>query len=266
MELLSAITWGPDPEIFRIGNFAMRWYGLLFALGFVVGNYIMVRIYTRENKNLKDLDELLLFMVLSVVIGARLGHCIFYDPVYYFSNPIRILKIWEGGLASHGAAIAMLTALYIYARKHPDQPYFWVADRIAITAALGGAFIRFGNLMNSEIIGRATGSDWGVIFTRLGEDFPRHPTQVYESLTNLLTFVILLLTYNKYGAKTPHGLLTGLYLILVFSFRFLIEFFKENQEAWEQSLALNMGQLLSIPMILVGAWLLRQALSSKYPN
>lgn len=263
MDTLLALIWDADPEIFRIGNFAMRWYGLLFALGFICGNYIMINIYKTENKPQSDLDELLLYMVLAVVLGARLGHCIFYDPAYYFSDPVRILKIWEGGLASHGAAIGILTALYLYARKHPDQPYLWLTDRIAITAALGGAFIRFGNFMNSEIVGKPTGSDYGVVFTRLGEDFARHPAQLYESAICLLTFGFLLWRYNQMRERTPHGRLTAYFLIIIFGLRFIEEFFKKNQEGWEAELFLNMGQMLSIPMVSVGLIILWYSFSER---
>lgn len=261
MNTLLALFWDADPEIFRIGSFAMRWYGLLFALGFVIGNYIMVRIYRLEGKNEKDLDELLLYMILAVVVGARLGHCIFYDPAYYFSNPLRILKIWEGGLASHGAAMAILITLYVYARKHPDQPYLWITDRIAITAALGGAFIRLGNFMNSEIVGKPTESDYGVIFARLGEDFARHPAQLYESAICLFTFFFLLGQYRKMQEQTPHGRLTAYFLIIIFGLRFIEEFFKKYQESWEAALPLNMGQMLSIPIVIVGFLILRYSYS-----
>lgn len=263
VDLLLAIRWNADPEIFRIGDFAMRWYGLLFAMGFVVGNFIMIQIYKQENRNLDDLDELLLYMVTAVVIGARLGHCLFYDPEYYLSNPIKIFKIWEGGLASHGAAIAILLALYLYARKHKAYKYLWITDRIAITAALGGSFIRLGNFINSEIVGVPTGTDYGVIFLRLGEDFARHPAQLYESAVCLFTFFFLLWQYNRMKAHTPHGRLTAFFLIIIFGLRFFEEFFKKSQEAWEDGLFLNMGQMLSIPIVIVGLLVLRYSFSEQ---
>jgi prolipoprotein diacylglyceryl transferase len=209
-------------------------------------------------------------MIVAVVVGARLGHVVFYDPHYYFvQEPLEIFKVWKGGLASHGAAIGILTALYIYSRNRPDQPYLWVLDRIVITVALGGFFIRMGNLMNSEIVGTPTDLPWGFKF--LHEDFirsnglafaetPRHPSQLYEALFYLCSFFILLYTYFRYRAKLPLGRIFGMFLILIFGFRFVVEFFKENQEAFEESMkaaiGMNMGQLLSTPLIIAGVIIL----------
>ncbi len=249
------IRWDVDPEIFRIGFIAIRWYSLLFMLAFVVGLYIFNWIYKKEHKPPQDLDTLLIYMLLGTVIGARLGHCLFYDPGYYLSHPIKILMVWEGGLASHGAAIGILIALWLYSKKKPDQPFFWITDRIVITVALAGSFIRLGNLFNSEIIGRPTHVPWAFIFVRV-DNIPRHPSQIYESLAYLIIFIILLMLYKKKGAETPRGQLFGWFLILVFSFRFFVEFFKAVQEPFEAHLPLDMGQLLSIPLVLLGIYIL----------
>lgn len=251
--ILNYITWNVDPEIFHLGPLSIRWYGLLFALGFVIGQRILTKIYVAEGRTEGDVDVITLYMIIGTVIGARLGHVLFYDPVYYLSHPIKILKIWEGGLASHGATIGILLALWLFSRKYKFD-YVWVLDRIVIVVALGGALIRFGNLMNSEIFGRPTDLPWGFIFERSREfsHVPRHPTQLYESLSVFLLFVFLYWLWSKYKSALPRGLLFGIFVTTLFTFRFLVEFLKENQEAFEDQLALNMGQILSIPLILVG--------------
>jgi prolipoprotein diacylglyceryl transferase len=194
-------------------------------------------------------------MAIGTVVGARLGHCFFYEPQYYLENPLEIIKIWHGGLASHGAAIGILTALYLFARKE-KRSYFWVLDRIVITVALSGLFIRLGNLMNSEIYGVQTSLPWGFIFVREGETVAKHPTQIYEALSYMLIFVLLLKLYYQYKGKPKEGLLFGLFLILTFTMRFLIEFVKNTQVEFEKSMFLNMGQLLSIPFVLAGIGIL----------
>ncbi len=247
--------WNVDPEIVHFGFIHIRYYSLLFMLGFVIGIYMFNWIYKRENKPLQDLDTLLVYMLIGTIVGARLGHCIFYDFNYYFSHPIRILKVWEGGLASHGAAIGILIALYLYTKKRPDQPFLWLVDRMVIAVALAGSFIRIGNFFNSEIIGRPTDVPWAVVFDRV-DNIPRHPTQLYEALAYFLIFLFLFFKYKKLGAKTPQGYLFGLFLILVFGFRFFVEFLKEFQSPFEAQLPLNMGQILSIPLVLFGFYLL----------
>lgn len=265
------IRWDVDPEIFRIGFFALRWYSLLFMLSFIVGLVIFNWIYKQEKRNVADIDQFLIYMLLGTVIGARLGHCLFYDPAYYLSNPLLILKVWQGGLASHGAAIGILIAIYLYSRKKKDQPYLWILDRVVITVALAGFFIRLGNLFNSEICGKPTDAPWAFLFIRakyLYEDVggklgpvPRHPTQLYEALAYLVIFVILFFIYKKYKANVKPGLLFGLFLVLVFGFRFFIEFTKTIQESFSTSIPLNMGQLLSIPLVLTGFYFIWYAFS-----
>ncbi len=343
--MLSYIIWNARPEIFSA--LPVRWYGLFFALSFFVGQYIVGWMFKVENKPEKDLEKLMIYMVVATILGARLGHCLFYQPDYYLSNPIEILKIWEGGLASHGAAVGILLAMYLYARKRRGQRFLWVVDRIVVVVALAGAFIRMGNLMNSEIIGKPYNGSTAFVFTysldetlksyeglhfthsqktrsskpdttvagityipleltlhfdkkideanlrnfmannwlrslQAGEvskhykqwtaspiyelsqnrkniiintqvyAIPRHPSQLYESVFAFFVFVLLFGIYFKYRRKTPEGLLFGLFMILIFTSRFLIEFLKENQVSWEDGRAFNQGQLLSIPAILIG--------------
>jgi len=252
---LQIIPWNVDPEIFRIGNFAVRWYGLLFASGFVIGYYILRKIFKNEGLGDATLDRLTVYVALGTIIGARLGHCLFYEPEFYLANPIQILYVWKGGLASHGAAIGILLMLWLFVRKD-KKPFIWAIDRVVIVVALAGALIRLGNLMNSEIYGIETNLPWGFVFLRNGESVPKHPTQIYESLAYLLTFVILLRVYWKNKGKQKPGLLFGLFLILVFGFRFLVEYIKNDQVTFEAGMNFNMGQLLSIPFILAGIALL----------
>lgn len=257
------INWNVNPEIFRIGGFAVRWYGLLFASSFFFGYLILHKVFKKENINIKYLDELTTYMIIGTIAGARLGHCFFYEPQYYLQHPWKILMIWEGGLASHGAAIGIIVTILIFSYVKKVS-FLWVMDRVVIVVALSGFLIRMGNLMNSEIFGIPTSLAWGFRFPR-ASDFPeafvpRHPTQLYEGLSYLLIFLLLWWLYNKKEGKPPRGLLFGLFLILVFGVRFLIEFIKEPQEGFEKSMILNMGQLLSIPLIITGAILVYLAI------
>jgi phosphatidylglycerol---prolipoprotein diacylglyceryl transferase len=253
--VLNAIHWNVNPEIFPLGGLSVRWYGLLFAASFYFGYMLFTRFFKLENIKVEVLDRLTIYMAIGTVVGARLGHCLFYEPSYYLSHPIEIIKVWHGGLASHGAALGILTALYLFSRKE-KKSYFWVLDRIVITVALSGFFIRLGNLMNSEIYGHETSLPWGFIFERVGENVPKHPTQIYESLSYLFIFVLLYKLYYKYKGYPKEGLLFSLFLILTFTMRFLIEFLKNDQVDFEKNMSLNMGQLLSIPFVLCGALLL----------
>ena len=203
------IPWNVDPEIFRIGSFAVRWYGLLFASAFLFSYIIMNRIFRNENLSQEVLDRLTVYMAIGVVAGARLGHCLFYEPSYYLSNPVEILKIWKGGLASHGAAIGILIALWLFVRKE-KKDYTWIIDRIAIVVALSGFLIRMGNLMNSEIYGVETNLPWGFVFLHNGEIAPKHPTQIYEGLAYLLIFFLLHRLYWRKKGEHIQGLCAGL--------------------------------------------------------
>ncbi len=252
--VLSFIEWSVNPEIFSIGNFSIRWYGLLFASSFIFGYYIIGKIFKKEGLPVKLTDQIATYMLISTIIGARLGHCLFYEPLYYLSNPINILKVWEGGLASHGAALGILVGLYLFSRKN-NKPYLWTLDRVIITVALAGFFIRMGNLFNSEIYGNPTNVPWAFIFVR-DDTIPRHPTQLYEGLSYLLIFIYLFGYYWRKGGKVAQGYLFAMFLILVFGARFIIEFFKEPQVGFENKLTLNMGQSLSIPFVVGGVILL----------
>jgi len=253
--LLATITWSISPEIISFGPIHIRWYGLLFATSFIIGFKIMEWIYKKEKKNLDDLNDLIWYMILGTVIGARLGHVLFYNPGFYLTHPIEILMVWKGGLASHGAAIGILTAIYLYSKKKKDQSFLYVMDRIVITVALAAFFIRTGNLFNSEIIGKPTDLPWGFIFTSV-DNVPRHPTQLYEAFSYLASFFVLFSIYKKRDGKFKDGLLFGIFLIWIFGFRIFVEYFKENQSAFEQGMILNMGQILSIPLVIFGLYLL----------
>lgn len=356
MTTLSFIIWNANPEIFTLPipfidkELTLRWYGLFFALGFLISQQILYYIFKKEGKPEKDVDTLTIYMVVATVIGARLGHVLFYEPEKYLSNPLDIIKIWEGGLASHGGAIGILFALWLYSRKKkPGQNYLQTLDRIVILVALTGCLIRFGNMMNSEIIGKPTESGYGVVFARnvtevlksdgtiknvqytkndsvqasgnlqpvkillefrenevgsyethhrymrgpvenmlntnsyvqehiaqtgdlnyhLIQDetgtffgiintysIPRHPGQLYESISCLVLFVFLLWLWFKYKENLAEGRLFGIFLIVCFGMRIVWEFFKENQVDFENSLPLNMGQILSIPLVLAGFYFL----------
>jgi len=352
MSDLLYIIWNSDPDIFTIFSRPIRWYGLLFALGFLLAQQLLLWMLKKElpqeekyqKRAEKDVETLTIYLVLATIIGARLGHVLFYEPDKYFQNPIDILKIWEGGLASHGATIAILFSLWLFSRKRPHWTWLQIVDRIVIVVALVGTLIRLGNFMNSEIYGLPTNSNYGVVFARNASDalisnsspvaeadyekngkvvgeiapitmnltfkngadethkqsyiennipallggrytyisenvyvetgkpveyelngrqasvavlgIPRHPTQLYESFTTFLILILLFLIWYKYKKNTPHGRLLGLFLIILFGLRFVHELFKENQVAFEDTIPLNMGQLLSIPLVIVGILIL----------
>jgi len=259
--IINFITWNIDPEIFHLGSLSIRWYGLLFASAFLAGYIIFTRYLRTDHLTNEMLDELLIYIAVGTIIGARLGHCFFYEPEYFLKNPLEILKIWKGGLASHGAAIGILLALWLYIRKY-KLSFLWLIDRIVIVVALGGAFIRFGNLFNSEIYGLPTELPWGFMFVRdklydanTGEllpTVPRHPTQIYEALSYLLIFTFLFIFYRKRSMQVRDGFIFGVFMIALFTARFLIEFVKNDQVAFEAGMKFNMGQLLSLPFILAG--------------
>lgn len=249
------IYWDVSPDIFSIGPITIRWYGLLFAASFIVGYQLMMMIFHKEGRSEKDLNDLVWYMVIGTVAGARLGHCLFYSPEYYLVHPLEILMVWKGGLASHGAAIGIILALYLYVRSRKGFTFLWIMDRVVITVALSGFFIRMGNLFNSEIFGKPTDVPWAFVFA-IVDDKPRHPTQIYEAIAYLIIFILLLRMYLHSEGKVKEGKLFGIFLILVFGFRFFVEFLKENQSQFEEGMELNMGQLLSIPFVLLGAYIL----------
>lgn len=350
MENFAYIIWNVSPEIIS-SPITIRWYGLLFASGFLFGQFIMSKFFTKEGKSKSDLEKLTIYIVIATIVGARLGHCFFYDAKYFLAHPIEILYVWKGGLASHGAAIALIITVFLYTRKHKTLTFWWVIDRLVILVALAGALIRTGNLMNSEIIGKPTNISIGLIHTHTlyaslnkdetdvikkirtyqenkdttvkGQNYPvirleilldrkeikkeninnfitasilnriknltnysrdvplhyklfkvpkiktseedrdylvtlkvhgvpRHAAQFYEGLSTFLLFWLLLFLYYRTNAKDKPGLFFAIFMIVVFTLRFLYEFIKENQEAFEDSLSLNMGQILSIPAVLIG--------------
>jgi prolipoprotein diacylglyceryl transferase len=244
------ITWDFGPEIFSIGSFEVRWYGLMFALSFYFGYLIVQDMFRKEGIPEKKLDSLATWMIVATILGARLGHTLFYQPDYYLRNPLEILMVWEGGLASHGAAISIILVLWWFVKKQKWN-YFWLIDRIAVAVALAGFFIRMGNFFNSEIFGKPTDVPWAFVFARV-DNIPRHPTQLYEAFSYLAIFIFLLLYYRKKDRKPAQGFLFGWFLILIFGVRILIEFFKEPQVMFEQTMTLNMGQWLSIPLVIAG--------------
>lgn len=244
------IYWNADPILLQLGPLAIHWYGVLFAGGFLLGYQIIQWIYRREGYPTDQLDKLLTYIFVGTVVGARLAHVVFYEPDYYFSQPLEILKIWKGGLASHGGAFGVLMAILLFVRQHPQTGTLWLMDRLAIPTALTGCFIRLGNFMNSEIVGIPTGGNWGVVFERI-DALPRHPVQLYESLCYFVIFVLLLQLYRRQGMQRP-GFGFGLFMILVFGCRLVLEFFKTPQADYEAGNLITVGQWLSVPFILLG--------------
>lgn len=247
-------TWNASPEIFSLGFLKIRWYSLMFIIGFISSYYIMRRMYRVAGHPDVLVSSLLTWVILGTIIGARLGHCLFYNPSFYFSNPLEIFQIWKGGLASHGGFTGVMVAIFLYAR-HYKMNFLWVIDRTTVGGLLIASLIRIGNFFNSEIIGTPSQLPWAVVFTRV-DSVPRHPTQLYESLTYFLIFVLLWSLYRYTKICSQPGRLWGVALAVSFSARFLLEFFKENQEAFEQDMFLNMGQVLSVPFVSLGLFLI----------
>jgi phosphatidylglycerol:prolipoprotein diacylglycerol transferase len=249
-----AITWNVSPEMIHIGPIVFRWYGVLFALSFAAGFHLTKAMFIREKRPVIDVDYLIFYMMVGTIVGARLGHTLFYEPQIYLHDPIRILMIWEGGLASHGAAIGIFTAFYLFTRRHPEYTFLYLVDRCCVGVGLAGFLIRTGNFFNSEIIGKPTNSDWGIVFSRV-DAIPRHPAQLYEAFSYLFIFFFVYRLYWKTRWYKYPGVIFGTFIALVFGVRFVLEFFKENQVPFEAGLPLNMGQLLSIPLVLAGIFL-----------
>ncbi len=256
--MLQFITWNADPIMFQLGSLQIRWYGLMFAIGFWLGTNIVAKMFQHEGAPESWIGSLLLWVLGGTIIGARLGHVFFYQWDYYSAHPEKIIAFWEGGLASHGGTIAIIIAVLLFSRITTKRSPLWTFDRLVIPIALVGAMIRFGNLMNSEIYGHPTDLPWGFIFLRGHEwpGLPCHPTQIYESLAYLALFGLLMWMYWKKNAESRPGLIFGVFLTWLFTARFLIEFVKNPQVEFEQDMALNMGQLLSIPFILTGLGLI----------
>ena len=266
------IHWNVTPEAFSLGPLTVRWYGILYGCAFIVSYYAFKELLKFDKVADDFADRALIYMILGTVIGARIGDCFFYHPEYYLENPLEIFAVWHGGLSSHGGAIGILTALYLFGRK-TGKPYIWVLDRVVIVVGVAGFFIRMGNLMNSEIYGHATTLPWGFVFERNGETLPKHPTQIYEALYYALTYAVTRFVYRKCDNRPRPFLIFGLFLMMVFCFRFCIEFIKNPQEDFERNMLFNMGQWLSAPFIVLGAVMLfissrqaRPALPTAHPH
>ena len=266
--MLNVIHWNVDPIIFNIGSFGVRWYSLGFLMAFLCGYFVELTMFRREKVDSKFLDSFVVYVFLAVLIGARLGHCLFYEPGYFLTSDHFLEMIlpfgrdasgWHftgyEGLSSHGAAVCVPIAIWLFYRKYGVNP-IWIVDRAVIAIALGGAFIRLGNLFNSEIYGVPTDLPWGFIYERNGETLPKHPTQLYESLSYFIIFLVCFVTYHLKKGKLRPGVLFGWWLIALFGIRFIIEFVKEEQVDFEKNMTLDMGQWLSLPLIVAGAVLL----------
>lgn len=268
--MMNSIIWDVNPALLDLGNFQIRYYSVLFALAFIVSYFIIKRFYKNEGVPVTELDSLTVYVVLGGLIGARLGHCLFYDWDYFSNHLLEIILPvsftpdfhFTGfqGLASHGGAIGVIVSILLFKRKSTKKSFFWVIDRVAVPTGFAGAFIRLGNLMNSEIYGHHTDLPWGFIFARNGETLPSHPTQLYEAFFYVITSLVLLRLYKVERFRNAKGFLLGVFFIMVFTARFFIEFVKENQVAFEEGMTLNMGQWLSIPVVLVGIFLVVRAL------
>ncbi|MDR0581744.1 MAG: prolipoprotein diacylglyceryl transferase [Prevotellaceae bacterium] len=256
-----SIRWDVNPEIFSLGPIHLRYYGILIVSGFMVGFFVMRNIFRHEHLSLQLFDNFSIVVTISTLVGLRLGHFLFYQPAFFFTNPLEIIFpvrfspefefIGYQGLASHGGAIGILLGLFWWSRKH-KKPYLWALERIVLIVPLAGAFVRIGNLMNSEVYGSETTLPWGFIFVRNGEILPHHPTQLYEATAYFLIFFIMRYLYFRQLPKLKRGMLFGIFLILLFGARFAIEFIKNDQVGFEQNLFFNMGQLLSLPFIIAG--------------
>ena len=282
--MISFITWTANPDLIS-SPVTVRWYGLMFAIGFLVGYEIVYRIFKHEGAPEKWLAPLFFYVVIATVLGARLGHVLFYDWSYYSQHPGDILKIWEGGLASHGGTIGIIIAIFIFSWSVTKKSVLWTLDRLCIPIGFVGALIRIGNLMNHEIYGGPTSMPWGFRFIDNINQYmhgaepiftqPSHPTQLYEALCYLIVFALCMYLYWRRNAQERPGLLLGVFLIGIFGSRFFIEFLKNVQEQWEiglrQSIGLDQGQLLSIPFVIAGIWLIVRAMRRpreelEYPN
>ncbi|HEY7636692.1 MAG TPA: prolipoprotein diacylglyceryl transferase [Gemmatimonadales bacterium] len=244
------LVWNVDPVLVQLGPLGIRWYGVLFALGLLASYEVGWRIFQRDGLPRPEVDRLFAYVVIGTVVGARLGHTLLYEPGYYLTHPLQILYVWRGGLASHGGAVGIILAVWWFGRK-TGQPMLWLLDRVGLVAPIAAASIRLGNLFNSEIVGKPTEVPWAVIFARV-DPRPRHPAQVYEALGYLVIGLVLWLARRRSSLPRQNGRMFGATLVLIFAFRFGIEFLKEPQVAAEAGMTFDLGQLLSIPLVVVG--------------
>jgi phosphatidylglycerol:prolipoprotein diacylglycerol transferase len=258
------LVWNIDPVLLQIGPLQLRWYGLLFAAGILAAYRAGIWSFEQAGGSREEASRLLGYVVVGTVVGARLGHCLLYEPGYYLSHPLEILEVWRGGLASHGGVLGIALAVWLFARR-TGRDVLWLLDRVAVAAPAAAACIRVGNFFNSEIVGRPSTVPWAVVFARL-DPYPRHPAMLYEAAAYLVLFAAMLWLERHTRLRERPGALTGMVLILVFGFRFAIEFLKEPQEAFEASLPLDLGQLLSIPAVLIGVWLFTVACRRSSPG
>lgn len=275
--MLLSVTWDVNPALFELFGREVRWYGLLWVIGLIVAVYIVQIIFKKENLPEKWFDSLFIHMILGIVVGARLGHCLFYQPEYYLANPIEILKIWEGGLASHGGVVGIIVAVWLYSKRVTKKSMLWTFDRVMVPTGFTAGMIRLGNLMNHEIYGSVTDQPWGFRFVdnlhawmQGAEPIytqPSHPTQIYEAIIYFVIFAITMYMYWKTTAKDRPGLILGVGILLIFIARFFIEFIKnvqvESETAMRESTGLILGQWLSIPFIIWGIWLIVHAMKTK---
>ncbi|BAG83709.1 MAG: prolipoprotein diacylglyceryl transferase [Candidatus Azobacteroides pseudotrichonymphae] len=274
--MLSFITWKVNPIAFTIPlvDKEVRWYGIAFAVGFTIGRWIVQKIWKQEKLDEAWLDKLSLYVVISTIIGARLGHCLFYSPNYYLSHPFEIIKVWEGGVASHGGTIGIIIAVWIYSKKITHKSMLWTFDRLVVPVGFVAALIRLGNLMNHEIYGHPTNVPWAFRFIKNVQQGganliftpPSHPTQLYEAFFYMLTACVCLWMYWEKEDYRYHGLIFGVFLTGIFVPRFFIEFCKNTQESFEENMLLNMGQLLSVPFIIAGIWFIYKGSKLKKQN
>jgi phosphatidylglycerol---prolipoprotein diacylglyceryl transferase len=242
--------WNVNPNILELGPLQLRWYGVLFVGSFFLGLLILSKIYKREGKDPAELDAMLIYAMAGTVLGARLVHCLFYEPEFYLSHPLEILKVWKGGLASHGGLAGVLIAFYIFSKRY-NTPYTWVLSRTAIAGTVIAASVRIGNFFNSEILGLPSDKPWAIIFSKV-DMVPRHPVQLYEALFYLMMFVILITIYRRVTPAFATKIIPGLFLVMMFTTRFLLEYTKTRQASYTTDLPFTTGQMLSIPYILVG--------------
>jgi len=268
-QIANFITWHFNPNLIS-EPITIRWYGAMFAIGFIAGAAIIAKMFKHEGEKSSWVDSLFIVVVICTIIGARLGHVFFYAWDYYSQHPVEILKVWEGGLASHGGAIGILIGIIFYSYFVTKRNFLWTVDRLVVPVALVGGLIRLGNLFNSEIFGHATTMPWGFYFVdsmewremcmSYGQKVACHPTQIYEALCYFAIFGLLMYLYWRRNAEERQGLLSGIFFVAVFAARFLIEFVKNPQESFELEMTLNMGQVLSIPFIVAGIILIIYAM------